>query len=318
MTPIARFGSFYAGGRPLELDGKPVSEIWFTDTASLSYDPNGRYHIEQAYVQYFEPVEMSCPLPVVFLHGGGMAGTMWEQTPDGRAGWAQHFAHAGFNVNVVDNVERGRASWVPFEDIWSGPPIMRTLQEAWSLFRIGPADGFDRRRPFPHQRFPVDCLDVLGMQAVPRWLSNNPVATDAFVAALDRIGPCLVISHSQGCFVALKAAHRRPDLVRAMVLVEPSGFLEPEDVPLLKNTAFLFLYGDHLDATPLWCSLMRQAADFRHALEDAGAPVAWWEMAKRGVQGNSHMLMMDDNSDEIAHSVEQWLMGRMTNRAEAK
>src|SRR3546814_6187071 len=84
MTNIARFGSFYAGGRSLEIENRPVRTIAFTDTTSMEYDPNGLYHIEQAYVQYFEPAEPSCPVPVVFLHGGGMTGAMWEQTPDGR------------------------------------------------------------------------------------------------------------------------------------------------------------------------------------------------------------------------------------------
>src|SRR3546814_16783887 len=57
MTNIARFGSFYAGGRSLEIENRPVRTIAFTDTASMEYDPNGHYHIEQAYVQYFEPAE---------------------------------------------------------------------------------------------------------------------------------------------------------------------------------------------------------------------------------------------------------------------
>src|SRR3546814_17669583 len=63
--------------------------------------------------------------------------------------------------------------------------------------------------------------------------------------------------------VALQAASRRPGLVRAMVLIEPSGFLKPEQLPAMRDTACLFVYGDNLGATPLWRSLMRQAADFR-------------------------------------------------------
>jgi len=55
MTGIARFGSFYVGGRDLVLDGRPSFPIAFTDTARQQYNPNGLYHVEQAYVQYFEP-----------------------------------------------------------------------------------------------------------------------------------------------------------------------------------------------------------------------------------------------------------------------
>lgn len=308
MTGIARFGSFYAGGRRLVVEGRPTRTISFTDTASMTYDPNGLYHIEQAYVQYFVPEQPNGGLPVVFLHGGGMTGAMWEQTPDGRAGWAQHFVKAGFTVNVVDNVERGRAGWTPFEDVWPGPPIVRNTQEAWGLFRIGAAECFPQRQPFAGQRFPVDCLDELAMGAVPRWLSNNPAAIQAFGAVLDRVGPCAVVSHSHGGYIALQAASTRPDIVQAMVLLEPSGFLSGDALRAMDGTEFLFVYGDNLDATPLWCDLMREAAAFRHELERAGARVDWWEMARRGVRGNSHLLMMDDNSDAIAGDIAAWLL----------
>lgn len=308
MTPIARFGSFYAGGRNLLVEGRPSRQISFTDTASMEYDPNGLYHVEQAYVQFFEPAVINGALPVVFLHGGGMTGVMWEQTPDGRPGWAQHMAHAGFTVNIVDNVERGRAGWTPFEDVWQGPPIVRNSEEAWSLFRIGAAENFRARRPFEKQRFPVDYLHVLAMGQVPRWLSNNQKAVETFAAVLDHVGPCSVIAHSHGGYIALKAASSRPGLVKKMVLAEPSGFLKSAELSALRDTSFLFLYGDNLDATSLWRSLVQQASDFRQTLQEAGARVQWLEMTKRGVRGNSHMLMMDDNSDAIAEDVCQWLL----------
>lgn len=307
MTGIARFGSFYVGGRDLVLDGRPSFPIAFTDTARQQYNPNGLYHVEQAYVQYFEPAEPSGALPVVFLHGGGMAGVMWEQTADGRPGWAQHFVHAGFSVNVVDNVERGRAGWVPFDDVWPGPPILRNAEEAWSLFRIGDAAQFAQRQPFAGQRFPVAHLQVLAAQQVPRWLSNNPLAIQTFAAVLQRIGPCTVVAHSHGGYIALKAACLSPGTVQNMVLVEGSGFPAQDELPLLRGTSFLFVYGDYLDATPLWCDLVQQAKTFRQGLQAQGTATRWMELPQEGIRGNSHMLMMDDNSDAVAERVCAWL-----------
>lgn len=308
MTGIARFGSFYAGGRALALDGRPSFTISFTDTASKEFSQNGLYYIEPAYVQYFEPIESNGSLPVVFLHGGGMAGVMWEQTPDGRPGWAQHFAHAGFTVNVVDNVERGRAGWVPFDDVWKDPPILRNTEEAWSLFRIGDASRFSERQPFPGQRFPVSHLDMLGAQQVPRWLSNNPLAIQTFAAVLKRIGPCTVIAHSHGGYIALKAACLCPGTVQKMVLVESSGFASQDELPTLRGASFLFVYGDNLNATPLWRDLVRQAQDFRNGLAAQGAQADWLEMPREGVRGNSHMLMMDDNSEAVAEKISRWVL----------
>ena len=52
---------------------------------------------------------------------------------------------------------------------------------------------------------------------------------DANVAALAELlagetaGPVVVVGHSFGCAVALKLAAARPDLVAALVLLDPGG-----------------------------------------------------------------------------------------------
>ena len=210
---LADVGSFYAGGRAVRIEGEPVREIAFTRAASLSYDPNGLYRFEQAYVQYFVPARLAQPLPLVLLHGGGMTGAMWEHTPDGRPGWLRHFLRQGHAVYVVDNVERGRAGWAPFTQVWPDAPIMRTAEESWSLFRFGRAEDFASRRAFDGQRFPVAAFDAFLPQAVPRWLGNNDAALRGFCAALDRNGflPThnLVYSKPQGDDPVWNAANCR-------------------------------------------------------------------------------------------------------------
>jgi hypothetical protein len=56
--------------------------------------------------------------------------------------------------------------------------------------------------------------------------------------------------------------------------------------------------------------LTRRGIEFRDALLRAGIDADWWELPRMGIQGNSHMLMMDDNSDEIAQRVGEWLLQR--------
>ena len=304
---LADFGSFYAGGRPVNITGLPQREIAFTKSASLAYDPNGLYHFEQAYVQYFIPAQLVHPLPIVLLHGGGMTGAMWEQTPDGRAGWMQHFLRQGHAVYVVDNVERGRAGWAPFEQVWPEQPIIRNAQESWSLFRLGRAEDFDARHAFAGQRFPVSAFDDFIRHAVPRWLGNNDAALHAFCAVLDRVGPCLVVAHSHGGEVAFRALHARPDLVRGVIGIEPSGFSGDVSATAVADKPFLFVYGDYLDATPLWQRLCISGRDYADTLARHGARVDTWRLAEMGIAGNSHMPMMDDNSDDIAARIGTWI-----------
>ncbi|NYT85209.1 alpha/beta fold hydrolase [Pollutimonas harenae] len=302
-----RFGSFYAGGRSLHITNEPIRSIAFTESASYQYDPNGLFHIEQAYVQFFIPAQQRHPLPLVLLHGGGMSGTMWEQTPDGRNGWAQTFVEQGHAVYIVDNIERGRAGWAPFPGVWPDTPIIRSAEEAWTLFRLGEAVGFAERIPFAGQRFPVQHMESFGAFSVPRWLSNNDTAVDTFCAALDRIGPCIVLAHSHGGEVAFRAAAQRPDIVRGMIAVEPSGFCHEKNVSELGLAACLFVYGDYLDQTPLWRDLTSQAAAFKNTLRNAGINTHWCELPEKGITGNSHMLMMDNNNDVIARDIARWI-----------
>ncbi|WP_208748090.1 alpha/beta fold hydrolase [Achromobacter agilis] len=312
MSPplaLADFGSFYAGGRQVNITGLPQREIAFTQSASLNYDPNGLYHFEQAYVQYFIPAQLAQPLPIVLLHGGGMTGAMWEQTPDGRPGWLQHFLRQGHAVYVVDNVERGRAGWAPFTEVWPEPPIIRNAEESWSLFRFGRAEDYAARRAFDGLRFPLAEFDNFIRHAVPRWLGNNDAALQGFCAVLDRVGPCLVLAHSHGGEVAYRALHARPELVRGVIGIEPSGFSPDVAAASVADKPFLFVYGDYLDATPLWERLCVTGKAYADELARHGARVETWRLADMGVAGNSHMPMMDDNSGDIAARIGAWIRG---------
>jgi pimeloyl-ACP methyl ester carboxylesterase len=302
---IAHVGSFYAGGRPIEITGQEPRQVAFTRSAVFEHNPNGQYYVEQAYVQYFIPEQLVSDCPIVLLHGGGFTGAMWEATPDGRPGWLQDLLRSGFAVYVVDNVERGRAGWAALPGVWHDQPIMRSAEEAWSLFRFGRREDFAARTPFAGQRFPTGNLDKLIVGQVPRWLTTGEAAVAAFEAVLQRVGRCCVVAHSQGGEVAFRAAARQPHLVSCLVALEPSGF---SDIPAaFEALAVLFVSGDYMDKDPLWISLSAQTEVFAQKLANVGARVDRWVLPDMGVNGNSHMIMMDDNSAEVATMVSQWI-----------
>jgi hypothetical protein len=55
---------------------------------------------------------------------------------------------------------------------------------------------------------------------------------------------------------------------------------------------------------------------WRDALIAAGCDVTWIDLPAQGVRGNSHALMSDNNSDEIAALVMDWLAARGFAREE--
>src|SRR5262245_17663311 len=59
-------GSFHVGGRIAVVSGKPVMEVRRTPGGPpTKVDPNGSYQVEQAYVQYFLPVQPRGAIPLL-------------------------------------------------------------------------------------------------------------------------------------------------------------------------------------------------------------------------------------------------------------
>ena len=306
---LADFGAYTVGGRMIDVAGRATREINFTPTASFIYDPNGTFAIEHLYVQYFVPASRNAQPPILLLHGGGLTGSTWETTPDGRPGWLHGLLRRGFEVHVVDNVERGRAGWCAIEGIWPDVPIQRSLQEAWTLFRFGRPAEFDARKPFPGQRFPISALDTFARSFVPRWTSTGPAASAAFEALIDRFEQVAVISHSQGGQFAFEAAASRPGRISALCAIEPSGFTNTPEV--LRGVPVLMVHGDFLDCDERWQQMNARWRAWADALAgpDGDDAVTTMSLPREGIRGNSHMVMMDDNSDVVLERVVEWLDG---------
>lgn len=286
------FGSYRVGGRVHLVCDAPIQQIAFTATTRYPHDPNGHYCVESAYVQYFIPVKRNQHPPVVLLHGGGMSGSMWENTPDGRPGWLQGLLLRGYEVHIIDNMERGRAGWLP--DLWPGTPVSRTLEEAWTLFRLGEPENFSARLPYPQQQFPVSHLETFGLGFVPRWTSTTPQQINTLQALLRRFEQVILICHSQGGEIGFNAACTLPQHVAHLIAIEPSGFCD--DLEGLSQIPVCIAYGDYLEHTQIWRTLHKRWDSYSQDLLSRGASVKLINLAAVH-PGASHFPMMDQASD---------------------
>ncbi len=294
------FGSFYVGGRAVEIHDQPAHLVNMSNQITgFSANPNGTFLVEQAYVQYFIPVRLRFETPVLLVHGGGLSGTTWETTPDGRPGWLQLLLEAGIATYVIDNVERGRAGWCSLPGIWSGEPLLRSEPEAWTVYKLG--DPLTRE-PFAGQRFPMASVDMLMRYTVPRWTTTSEAAQAALEAAIRRIGPCIVIGHSQGGGLAVRAALQLPDLVKAVVALEPHGLPESLTDRGVENR-MLFVLADFNDKTHIYAQL---AARVRQIVRE-WPHTELLDLPAAGIFGNSHMMMMDSNGADVLYLIIAWL-----------
>jgi pimeloyl-ACP methyl ester carboxylesterase len=248
VTPpmqIEDMGSFFVGGCTVIVKGEPLRSIEMSrDVPEYTFDPNGTYAIDHAYVSYTIPAGAR-RVPVVFVHGGGMTGACWETTPDGRPGWLTSFLRAGWPCYMVDSVGGGRAGWCWLPGLTYGEPIPRSEQECWSTFRIGPGDGYAERTAFPGSAFPIDALPALTRQMAPRWTTTSEFAIGALQAAVEKIGRCVLIGHSQGGGFAARVASAVPATVLATVLLEPHG------LPARAAGPQLLVTGDNIERSEI-------------------------------------------------------------------
>jgi pimeloyl-ACP methyl ester carboxylesterase len=313
---VADVGSFHIGGKQAVLSGLPEKELRFTPTAPpIKVNPNGEFEVEQMYVQYVKLVQPKAKFPLLMWHGGGLTGVTYETKPDGGEGWQMAFLKAGHDVYVSDATERGRASWARYPEIFASEPFFRAKKEGWELFRIGAVDSYNadptKRVALPGSQFPVAAFDQFTKQFVPRWATNNAPTQASYDAYVQRVCPCVILVHSQGSTFAFEAARKYPNLIKAVVAVEPSGGLNAAqvDISSMKAVPHLFVWGDFMDNNPTWKNAVQPPVlRFAEALAKQGGVVETMDLPKMGIKGNSHMIMMDKNSDQIAGLIQGWLV----------
>src|SRR5436305_6069619 len=292
-------GSFHVGGRHVEVRGQPVKEIVFTPGGvPAKVDPNGVYQVEQMYAQYFLVQNRKGKLPLLMWHGGGLSGVTYETKPDGNPGWLNYFLRHGWDTYISDAVERGRAGWT---DKFKGEPVFLPLGDPWERFRVGPLGSWNddkaKRAIYPGVQFPIEAYEQFMKQGVPRWLTTDDQIVAAYIELVDKICPCVVLVHSQSGSFGYKVLEARPDKIKALVAVEPTLGGYRNKVDSIKSTPILVVYGDNAKDHPRWSKIRQGGVDYAAALKAAGGSIDIVDLPDAGIRGNSHMVMMDRNSD---------------------
>ena len=217
LANVARQGFYYAGG-------KYVGELGDNKESTMG---------GAMYVEVMVPKQIRSPYPVVFLHGAGQTGVDWLITPDGRPGWAYNFLDMGYVVYLQDFPTRGRSQYVPGVDGTPGQLNLniRTANNLEEIFTAAAARG-DFPQAKKHNQWPGTgrigdkVFDDFNKTQV-QFLGGNRQETltrDANVALLDAINtPVILLTHSQGGSFGWLIADARPNLVKAIVTLEPAA-----------------------------------------------------------------------------------------------
>jgi len=205
---------FYAGGK---YSGPPSKEVM----------------VGQMYVEVLRPQRVTQKYPIVFFHGGGQTATNWMGTPDGRTGWADYFLAQGYIVYLTDQPARGRSPW---NDSANGPLTMPASGQvehqftAPEVFNSWPQAKKHTQWPGQGERkgrrgdAVFDAFYATQVQGLRSGgVETQTLVQSAGTALLDKIGPAILVTHSQAGPFGWLLADSRPKAVKAIVAVEPSG-----------------------------------------------------------------------------------------------
>ena len=182
----------------------------------------------QIYAEFQIPKQRTHAEPIVMVHGAIQTGTNFTGTPDGRMGWAEYFLRRGYAVYVIDQPGRARASYNASADgPQAFPDLVNTEQRFTAPERFNLWPQAHLHTQWPGTGMAGDpAFDQFYASQVP-FVQNaenaQSMTRDALVALLEKIGPAIVMTHSQSGSMGWLTADKRPDLVRALIQVEPSG-----------------------------------------------------------------------------------------------
>lgn len=312
---IERQGSFFVGGRELRSD---------TLSTLPPFAPSGTITVDQMYVHYQVPTAAN-RVPMVLIHGCCLTGTSWETTPDGRMGWDEFFVRRGHPTHVIDQAWRGRSAVDPTTAIsikmgktppQQMPAVFAAGHEgAWKIFRFGPA----YTQAFDGLQFPLASQAELWKQMVPDWNAALPQPNPT-VSALSqlatRLRSAVLVSHSQSGIYPFQTAALSTQGIAGIVALEPGSCPAADsNMQPYVGLPVLLLFGDFVEqSTDWWVPRFKACENFVNALNLAGGKAEIMRLPDVGFSGNSHMMMQDRNSLDVAEWLDRWIARRIEGR----
>ncbi|HXD75983.1 MAG TPA: alpha/beta fold hydrolase [Vicinamibacterales bacterium] len=250
------------------------------------------------YVQYLIPSEIRHQLPIVLVHGGSGQMLHYMGAGDGASGWAHYYVQAGYKVYLVDRAGHGRCVY--------HPDALGAINAQPTYEQILP--DFQRSARGPNKQWPGtgEMGDRLADQfmasqnATPRdtelarrlWASHG-------AALLDRIGPAVIQTHSAGGPFGWVVANERPSLVKAVMCFEGAGApLTDGTLTNLRGVPILYVTAEN--------STRVQGPAIVDAANKAGAIAEHVYLKDRGLRGNGHFAMFENNRRQVFELFRHW------------
>lgn len=300
--PIVRQGAFEAGGAQLREGDKTLS-------------------CDHGYVEYQVPARAR-GLSLFMWHSS--SAKVWQNRWDGGEGFQSIFLRRGYPVYLWDGPRVGRGNWGCAS--YTYKPSIGQDQQNFVAWRLG------AKYPewFPGVQFPTGDAAAWEQATRARYdefdtSENARLEAHAAAAAIDRIGPSILVTNSNGGLRAMLAA-LESDNVKAIVAYENPGYVfpadftgakpadrfgpvmvEPEVFKKLTRFPIQFVFGDNLDKSSTWSEHAREARKFVDLINARGGKAEILFLPAVGLHGNTHIPFADLNNVAVADQLSAFL-----------
>ncbi len=309
---IKELGSYYVGGKQVALKGIEPSIIELASGEVKTIDNDGAFEAFQIYVQYTKLMKSQAKYPLLMWHDEGFSGASFETTPDGREGWKMFFLRNGHDVYISDSTNAGRSAFSRYLQVNNSAPLFTSKSEGWTKYRIGDYYNINSqlRTTYPESKFPVEFYDDFCKQYLAYWLTDDDQTQEAYDTYIsEKIQTGIILAHGKASEYALKSTTKFNNKIKALILIEPmlENLKENFDFAKFSEIPILFVFGDINSTDTFWLNYYNIAKINADKLSENNAKITWLDLKERGITGNTHMLMMDKNSTEIANLIQNWL-----------
>ena len=288
------------------------------------------------YFETFAPAAATGRPTVVMVHGGAHSGSCYQRTADGRRGWAYLFAARGYRTVVPDWPGTGRSGYIALDRLDGaavveglgalirslGAPVVLLTHSmsgcyGWRLLEhhgdlidmvvgVAPGPPGNIQKPAPVYAETATEIETEASGRRVRVDKTAPVVATRDFVERKLVGESRFFPRDR---LAGYAASLRP--IPPNILLERQNVhgrqVRVDDPSKLAGKRVLVITG---------------SADLDHPREVDGAIVDWLNangaradfcfLPDRGIVGNGHMLMLEENSDEIAGIILDWLEAART------